>query len=311
MRLSRSVKAAIKLFTVSAFLFVFAIANPILASGLPSLAYYDEGTFVVDAFNKLRIRPNPKAYWWLEHIGNENGVQTLAREVECAMQSCITIESEGWNKFLRLEMLANNNVDILTLVNFSENLDNYDNPTPGSLPGSWSPTLGHPVVFETKMRFSPNMGIDGSGGAVGAAGIWLWTNPFSQGVANPYEIYDGIGFNWTYSFEGAFITGMNATVAKQAFPFYQYPITSINPSNWNTYKIIWSQTDAAGNQRVDFYINGSFLSTVNLTSGVLSTQNLSLEVWVDNQKLDSTGIHRIAVPEDQYMDLDYVLISKI
>ncbi len=276
--------------------------------------HFNRGVSVFDDFNNLYLRPDDKAYWYIEQMGTlANGSEGVAREVECALQTCVKSMHEDGEKFVRLEVhphvLTNNQY---TNANLSEDFDGADgDPVYGgqSYPGAYNPTVGHPIVVESRIKFSSNYKDDGSGGATGTAGILLWNNPFSQQAPfGGYSIYSELGFNWA-SNQSVFIDGLSAAFAKDGFPISFQDVAVSNMSDWNVYKFVWS-TDAEGNQGVDYFVNGTQVASTFIPS-YLGLHNLGLEVWNDNQVFTFSGINKVSIPENQYIDLDYVDIYQM
>ncbi|OGG11808.1 hypothetical protein A2Z00_01955 [Candidatus Gottesmanbacteria bacterium RBG_13_45_10] len=283
---------------------------------------FEPGTLVFDNFNKEKtiLQPEEGSYWWIDGQGTlPNGDPARVRgEHNCELQTCVQIyrQEDGESyEAVRLTGYPTTTTANYTNANLSEGIDGADgDPVYGgqAYPGPWNPTPGHDVVVETHLKFGPNFHIDGSGGAKGTGGVWLWSNPFSQGAPNPFAIYDGVGFSWV-SNDSEILQGMTMMVTKGAFPVYVNPVTGININDWNTFKFVWSQ-DVSGNQSVTYYVNGTQTGVAQLYAGVTTMQNMGLEVWLDNQAYKPSQypnyIQRILIPEERHFDIDWVSISK-
>jgi hypothetical protein len=263
---------------------------------------HNPGSIVYDNFGKLYLRPDNKAYWWTNFTGLENGQFTFAQNVECAAQGCINIEHENNEKYLRILLKQHPYTGVFTISNFSELQD-------GTYPaqGNWNPELGKPVTFEVKARFGANMLPDGSGGAVGTTGIWLWSNPYGPTGPN-FQDYHAFGFTWVE--QGSIASpGFTANLVTGGFPVYTQSVQSVNLQDWNNFKVIWS-TDTSNIQHLDYYVNN-----VNVGSTVvpMNLSNLSAKLWIDNLRVTFEGqpvYNYVAVPSDQKLDVDSLSISK-
>jgi hypothetical protein len=234
------------------------------------------------------------------------------REHDCDMQTCVQRIDDGTDQFLRIEDFPTTTTVNYTNANVSEDIDGADgDPIYGgqTYPGAWTPSYQHPVTVEARLRFSANYHKDGSGGAKGTAGLWLWNNPFSQGFSDPFSNYNGIGFSWA-STDSVLVNGLNTTVVIGAKPVTFSPVlANININDWNTYKFVWSQ-DLLGNQYVTFYINGCVVGAATLPVGVLAQTHMGLEFWADDQQFTLSGINKIPITEHQFIDMDYIAIQK-
>lgn len=303
----------------SAVLLTGLVASPVFASQ----NVFNPGVYVFDDFNKEKtiLQPEKGSYWWIDGQGTlpDGSAARVRGEDNCDLQTCVHLFDQDDNNegFVRLQNFPTTTTVNYTNANLSEQIDGADgDPVYGgqAYPGEWNPTSNHPVVMEARMRFGPNFNIDGTGGARGTAGVWLWDAPFSQGAPNPFAIYDGIGFSWT-SVDSEIMQGLTMMVTKGAFPVFVQPVSAnININDWNDYKIVWSQ-DELGNQSVAYYINGIFQTSTSMPAGVFTLQNLGLEVWGDNQAYKPSEypnyIQRVIIPEEKHFDLNSVLIMKM
>jgi hypothetical protein len=305
------------------------IASTIVVGGLAvvSPAFADHNTFnpgvsVFDNFDakKSILQPKENAYWWIDGQGTlpDGSAARVRGENNCDLQTCIQIVKKDDNddSFVRIKGSPTTTTTNYTNANMAEVVDGADgDPVYGgqTYSGPWTPSFNHPVTVETRMRFGSNFNQDGTGGAQGTAGVWLWSNPFSQGNQNPFSIYDGMGFSWD-SADSETLQGLVISVTKGAFPVFAQPVTTpINMQDWNTFKVVWSQ-DLGGNQNVKFYLNGDLQAEANLVAGVTTMQNMGLEAWMDNQAFKPSQypnyIQRIPITQDKQFDIDYVSIQK-
>ncbi len=302
---------------------VSAVMIASLSAVSPALALpnnFDRGVYVYDKFNNedTILQPAEGAYWWIDGQGTlPNGDPARVRgEDNCDLQTCVQIVEEGEDGVVRLQGFPTTTTANYTNANLSEDIDGADTDPlymGQAYPGPWNPSPGHSVTVEAKIKFGPNFNKDGSGGAKGTAGIWLWSNPFSQGAPDPFVIYDGIGFSWA-SQETEVAQGLTMTVLKGTFPVFSQPVlANINMNDWNTYKYVWSE-DILGNQSVSYYINGAFQTTAPMIAGFTTVQDMGLEVWLDNQAFVPSQypnyVQRIIVTEERHFDVDYVSIKK-
>lgn len=283
----------------------FALILIFAATNTSSVKAADYPDALFDPFNQLILRPDIGSYWWVKAGGMQDGVETVVENQYCALQSCVTAEQEGLTKFVRVKLRPQSTAGFYTISELSELEDGKSFGTPGR----WSPRPNHPVVMNFRMRFSENYHLDGTGGAVGSAGVWLWNNPF--GSENPFAIYSGFGFNWQTA-NGIVAHGVTATLVRSTFPVYvSSGNPQINPNDWNLYTIIWSETES-GSQNLRFLVNGQEVGSTPMIGG--SMQDLSVEVWNDNQRagiLDG-NFHLFfdPIPQDQYFDIDFISVAQ-
>src|SRR4051812_45639529 len=96
--LIKNIAKKLSAFAIVFFSFAF-IANPAIvhASTVP----------LEDNFNHLFLKPNPNAKWWVINWGPDNGVQGRWEDY-CGSKSCISIENENSNSFVRFTLQPNN-----------------------------------------------------------------------------------------------------------------------------------------------------------------------------------------------------------
>lgn len=291
---------------------IFAVTLGLVLSGPTSAVNAWQLDYHLDTFDKLVMRPNPGAYWWVSHYGpDENGQLSFAENVECAVGSCVKVVKDGFlnlNRFVRLELDEHPYAGVFTVAELSELKNGVAEP---NVPGRWNPDPYHPVILNYRLRFSDVYRRDGTGDAVGSVGVWLWNNPFGQTEVDPFEIYSGFGFTWQQD-EGLAAQGLNATLVRSTLPVYVAPAPAININDWNIYTVVWSE-DTSGEQTISFFVNANYVGSTPMIGG--SLEDLSLEIWVDNQKFEfdpvTGGANLVLEPiiEKQYVDIDYIFVT--
>lgn len=252
---------------------------------------------IYDDFGTLELKPDGN--WWIMNWGPGY----IANEY-CGPSTCVLQESDAGVDYARLIQYPNQLADTYYNAELAELQTGFGS----GVPTQWTPTVNEPVVYETRLRFSENYEIDGTGGAIGSVGVWLWNSPIDLSVSELVP-QDGIGFNWTPSTSG-YVVGLNATVFDNSVPVFKHQIRNIDIQEWNTFKVVWS-VNPAGIQHVQFYVNGVSVGGHGLVNPM---SNMSVETWNDNQRIvtDETGFHIVfdQVQSDQYMDIDYISLSK-
>lgn len=163
---------------------------------------------------------------------------------------------------------------------------NYTNAELASVPtgfsysqGGVSPTPGHPIWYSVVARYSDDYESDGSGGAVGTAGTWMWDSPFD--FTDPYNpiFYptNSFGFIWIEA-GGLPQGGLQAMVLNQTIPVYDNPVNT-QMDVWKVYTVKWS-VNSSGQQRIQFWVNLTPVGDVTLDQPL---PPLSVELWNDNQ----------------------------
>ncbi len=247
------------------------------ATALPVNADAFNGQIHYDNFNQIFLKPDPQANWWINSFLGSNRVEdycTTANEV------CTSGIQQGGDKFARISLAAQSesHTPLFTEGAISE-LRTYEVT---DAPGIWSPTPGHPIVFDTVARWSNNYNASGSGDAVGTAGIVLWNSPYEPGdTGNGLAREAFLGFTWTGKGTlSGFLEGLKTSIVYNGFPIItDAPLFPVDMNNWAHYKIVWS-VNSANVQSVKFLINNQLVAEhvlpVNLTP-------LSVQMWSDNQ----------------------------
>jgi hypothetical protein len=250
-------------------------------------------TLVYDDFDTVESRPAEGAYWYLINwtdfgpvLGNYGDSTSLTAEAEDG----VTYAS-----------LANHPDATPGNYASAELAERYFLADPPE-EANWSPTPGHPIVYEVRARWSE---VYVNGSAVGTSGFWLWNSPVT-----PFELLPTKSFGFIWSQEGtAFnMSGLNATVIrgpKVPVPVYSKPVTGIDITDWNTYKVVWSAGPGT-NETLTFYVNDVEIGS-HITRPLGS---LSVEVWNDNQQSTTTGTTYHNPPTTQAMDIDYLRVER-
>lgn len=265
--------------------------------------------YVYDDFKKVDIKSpggsGSDPYWWV--INNGDNIQTYDN---CADASCITGEKEQSLKYARLQLIHDTTpaVWVGTEYNGTE-ISEYRTMYSSALPGRWLPTYGHPVTVTAIVRFSSNYAQDGTGGAVGSAGIWLW-NSYPDPVQ--YAPVNAFGFNWDENGTAGGYNGLQMTALQDTVPFYIQPLAiSLDMTAWHTWSFTWS-ANASAAQSITWSLDGV---TTGQTTLATSYPALSLTIWNDNQFPTFLGNGQFAViyhnpVAPQNFDVDSVEISQ-
>src|SRR5512141_2161636 len=140
----------------------------VLAVGLVVWATVVGPTSVFDTFDEVIVKDandtDTDPYWWIIQNGDLGQYYAL-----CGDASCTEALSETGTTFARLRLWPDATPGNLTVSEISELRTGYSYGQ-----GRWLPTPNHPIVATARVRFSPNYLEDGSGGAVGSAGFWLY-----------------------------------------------------------------------------------------------------------------------------------------
>ncbi|MEP7103300.1 MAG: hypothetical protein ABI721_01150 [Candidatus Dojkabacteria bacterium] len=231
---------------------------------------------VFDNFSAPFQTPSPTAnqsYWWRTlKSGGPTGF-SQAENVDCNYDACLA-QVNGVAKFTLKPQTYPGSIMVSDLT---EERNGYSYNTPHR----WLPTVGHPILVTSTMKFSSGYKADGTGAAVGSHPFWLWNNPLGPtGYIAPIQ---SIGFNWTdgQTF-GGFFTGYKATVVDNTVslnPLYVADLPTVNMNDWFVPSYLWS-VDSQGVQNVKFFINLQKVGEYTLTQPMPA---LTLELSIDNQ----------------------------
>lgn len=169
------------------------------------------------------------------------------------------------------------------------------------LPGKWSPSPGHPVVFEVRARWSSQYA-DNS--AVGTSGFWLWNSPIT-GLG--YGDTEAFGFSWSMLGTGYNMAGLKASIIRgfPPHPVFSAPV-QIDVTEWNVFKVVWA-VGPGGNEVLTFFVNDIQIGHQAITPTMGS---LTVEVWNDNQLAGPAGLSYPNPSSTQMMFLDYIKVEK-
>jgi hypothetical protein len=228
--------------------------------------------FFQDSFDQLVVHQPGDTnvpYWVI--INGDQG-QAYAN---CDDAGCVTAEKQGQTTFARLQLKPDQTPSNYLGAEISELQTGYSTGQ-----GRWLPTVGHPVIATARVRFSNNYHADGTGGAVGSAGFWMWNSFLNlSGNGNPVPI-EAFGFNW--SEQGSWlgqVDGMQVLAMQDNAPIYYQRATAMHLNHWMRWTLIWS-VDRAGQQRVRYLLDGQIIGAVTLTRAYAP---LSFTFWNDNQ----------------------------
>jgi hypothetical protein len=233
--------------------------------------------YVYDEFKKLDFKAigdtGDSPYWWV--INNGDNVQTYAN---CGDATCATGEKEQSLKYARLQLLHDATPAVWDGLEYNGvEISEYRTMYSSALPGRWLPTYGHPVTVTAVVRFSSNYLQNGTGGAVGSTGLWLW-NSYPDPVQ--YVPVKAFGFNWAESGAAGMLGGLQMSAFQDSYPIYnQAPTLSLNMAAWHTWSFVWS-ANTAGAQSVTWSVDGV---TTGQTALEAPFPALSLAIWNDNQ----------------------------
>lgn len=290
----------------AALLLAYLLAGVI--SPAPSHTVVQPG-YVYDEFKKIEIKAptdgDNDPYWWI--INNGDGAQTYAN---CADATCVTAENEGSLKFARLQLNHDTTPAVWDGSEYNgTEISEYRTMYSSTLPGRWLPTFGHPVSISARVRFSPNYAPDGSGGAVGSAGLWLWN---SYPATPDYAPANAFGFNWSESGAAGGLGGLQVTALQATIPVYSQPVgQDLDLSDWHTWSFTWS-ADAGGAQSLEWGLDGASVGQTQLAEPF---QALSLTFWNDNQfpTFLENGQYSVVFHNpsaEQEFDIDWVEIDQ-
>jgi len=226
---------------------------------------------------KEKFNNNFDETWYFVNFEDNNGVFSRNPGVECGVDACAELKHSQGDKYLRVSVNPSTTAGIYTNTDVSE----VELGLPTSFEsGQWTATPGHPVVMKSKVRWNSAYNIDGSGSAVGTSGIILWNSAVSE--FGPMPEYDQIGFLWTSTRSlGGFLAGLTASAVVDLQPLAPLrPSSSEDINDWVDLKLVWSE-DIAGVQSVEYFVNHT---SIGITTLPVKLQNLSVEIWNDNQE---------------------------
>ena len=240
--------------------------------------------YVYDNFSKVEVKAegdfDNDPYWWVIAGGDDGPIPR-----NCSDAACVTGKRQGGTRFADLSLTPDATPGNYTVAEISELRTGFSY----GAPTQWAPTPGHPVILNTRARFGDNYGPQGTGGAVGSAGVWLWNSPMDFMQFQFYPV-DAIGFDWveSTSIMGA---GLNMTVFQGTYPVYRQQVPAwVDPGDWNSYTLVWNVA-GNGTQSVLFFVNAALTGMSTLPTPMGS---LSVETWNDNQV--PTGIDEQGAP---------------
>jgi len=174
-------------------------------------------------------------------------------------------------------------------VNPSQNPGHYINTditqidlgAPSRNVGPYTPSKGHAIVMEARVKWSSNYDLHGRGDAQGTSGIVLWNPDLTEPYGDPGPEYDQIGFVWaSKDVLNGIISGFTGTSFINQVPVgISKPLLhNVNINDWITVKMVWAE-NLLGIQTVTYYVNGHLLGVHILP---VKLKNLALEIWNDN-----------------------------
>lgn len=266
---------------------------------------------VFDEFKKIEFKQfgntGDDPYWWIINNGDQG-----QHYDGCSDAACVLAEkgpggntNEKEKFYARLQLLPDQTPGFYTGAEISEVKTGY---TYGQ-PAKWLPTLDNPVTATARVRFSDNYHQDGSGGAVGTAGFWLWNSPadfFNQ----EFHPATSIGFIWLED-EAIIGDGLRIVVLQDDIYLHNEPVTlSLDMTQWIQWDMIWS-VDENDQQTVQFFVNDELVSQSTSSTPLPA---LSITLWNDNQyPTFSNGefvIEDHPASETQNFDVAYVEVSR-
>jgi hypothetical protein len=264
------------------------VAMPAAAGGQPDIVF--------DNFDVVQIKQPDNTgddpYWWIIQNGGE--------------QQYYATEKVGKTTFARLRLFHDTTPGDYVSSEISEMRTGYSY----GLPARWLPVVGHPVVAVARVRFSPNYHQDGSGGAVGSAGFWLW-NSYVDLVTQTMHPVTSLGFSWAEQGSVGGYSGLGMSVVQDTYPVYVQPVTrTVRMNDWMLWTMVWS-VDSAGAQSVRYWIDGHLVGETTLDSPLPA---LSITLWNDNQypTILEDGSLTVAYhnPSNQRFDIDMVAVAR-
>lgn len=282
---------------------IVVVLLALLAVTLPVWATVVGPHSVFDGFDEVVVKDandtDDDPYWWIIQNGDEGQYYDLYGDA-----SSTTALNENGTTFARLQLQPDLTPGNLTISEISELQTGYSYGQ-----GRWLPTPGHPVIATARVRFSPNYQADGSGGAVGSAGFWLY-NSYIDFPNQTLQPITSLGFGWgEQGTSGGYFEGLRVMVLRDSFPLYNKTVRpTVDMSEWMTWKMKWSAA-ANGKQDIRFGVNNKPVGHVVLHEPLPA---LSLTFWVDNQfAVEVSGSLTVEYHNptaDQSFDIDSVEI---
>lgn len=242
---------------------LIALAVPVLAAMPASAASYyfeDFGSQPVD----------------LHFVNFEGGVSTPG--LACGTDACASFESDGQTNSVKVTVNPSQNPGFYTNTDITQ----VDLGAPSNNAGPYTPSYGHPVVMEARIKWSSNYDLLGLGDAQGTSGIVLWNPALDGPYGSPSGEYDQIGFVWaSKDVLAGLISGFTATSFINQVPLgIARPILPVNINDWVDVKMVWSES-LLGIQTVTYYANNQLLGVHVLP---VPLEGLGLEIWNDNSE---------------------------
>ncbi|HSD85601.1 MAG TPA: hypothetical protein VLG46_17195 [Anaerolineae bacterium] len=279
----------------------------LLALSLPVGATVVGANSVFDTFNEVVVKDPSDTdldpYWWIIQNGEAGQFYQLCSDDSVA---CTQAEEENGTTFARLRLWPDATPGHFICSEISELRTGYSYGQ-----GVWLPTPDHPVIATARVRFSPNYLEDGSGGAVGTAGFWLY-NSYIDFPNMTLQPMTALGFAWgEEGSSGGDFEGLRVMVLRDSVSLYQKTIRpAVDMSAWLTWKMKWS-AGSNGKQDVRFWVDDKPVGHVILHDPLPA---LSLTFWIDNQfalELSNPPLVEYHNPiTDQYFDIDSVEIHQ-
>jgi hypothetical protein len=256
-----------------------------------------------DNFNHTYLQPDARAKWWIINAGYDSTTNSQGFfEDFCGPSSCFVNMSETGDQFARLQLNPNNTPGYFVNVDVAEEHTGY----PSEIENTWLPTVERPVEMVSRVRWSDTYNQQGTGGARGTNGVWLWDSPYDFANYDPEAPINAFGFNYAPSDTLAgFAAGLKLTVMSFGFPVVLTDVpVSIDMQEWNEFKFLWS-VDASGTQSLNLLVNGVDAGTYVLPYALPA---LSTEIWQDNEfasfnEFGGVNISYDVIPAEQNFDI--------
>lgn len=246
--------------------------------GNPHFVNTSSPNVLIDEFHTAIKKPDlskPWDYWYKVLISaDEQGFlrkENLQHNVNCNNAVCVKKGNEGRTKFARLSLYPQQYPGTINMAGINEQRDAFSY----GKPHRWLATHNHPIEMKVRFRASENYKPDGSGGAHGYFGIWMWnaadywTDPDATDVerVNRWATHRDdtfmAGFFWfeqgNFQAIPGYAKGLLATVApKTQLAASLHPIQNVNMNDWMDGKMRW-EVDANGVHKFSYYMNGQFV----------------------------------------------------